>query len=195
MSIKKLFTSISLCIVLFIAFFGSIILIENLLFAHPATREKIQEVLHQESDSKRTENNINAYIEVLDFLEKHKQEIIDSLNTKDTAECVSSPLYYFDEKSAHIPKHLFDVCKPLVEKLPSGLPYLEICNRQFLRLHAKKTDRKNYLYIWYSLSLHDVRKKRQYSSYKETFIQNKYHLGIEIEDAFNFIDPNNFAPN
>lgn len=195
MSIKKLLTSISLGIFLFIAFFGSIILLENLLFAHPASPEKIQEVLRKESDSKRTENNINAYIEVLDFLEKHKQEIIDSLSTKDSAECLSSPLYYFDEKSTHIPKHLFDICKPLVEKLPSGLPYLEICNRQFLRLHAKKTDRKNYLYIWYGLSLHHVRKKRQYSSYKETLIQDRYHLGIEIEDAFNFIDPNNFAPN
>lgn len=206
MSIKKLLIFVSIGILIFIAFFGGIVLIENLLFARPATPERMQEVLNEELNKHQKKEKLEAYIKLLDFLETHKQEIVESVSKKDTSECLYISFEEYNvPKSSKLPKHLWDECKSLIKPLSPPIindrkpPYLKICNKQFITLGNSYTDRENYLYISHKFYLKDARKNTDTLSYskieKEVLIKNKYYLRVKIVDVFNAIDPNNFAPN
>ncbi len=94
------------------------------------------------------------------------------------------------------------IFKELIKILPNKkeIDYykLQIENSNII-LERRVTDYDNYLYINKSFSktssneIEAIEYQPAYS--KKYIINNKYQCRISIEDAFNDIDPNNFAPN
>lgn len=162
----------------------------------PATEETIKDVLQSEIDKKDFLKDYKMKISLLELINNHKKEILDSLIEQNyKAEC-NNIGFSKHRMPPNLPRSLFDKCSFLASEDVLNSFDLIICENQPFILKKYKTDYENYLEIHYVIFKSDssfIYHKNKY--YKEVIINKKYHFGVEVIDAFNSIDPNNLAPN
>lgn len=180
---------------------GVVISIPFLLFIwivtfpeEPATHEEISAIMNQELEN---EHSIHTYSELVDFLNRNKKEIVDSLPKKDTSNCFAIPLSFQLSDGYKLPMHLSAVCNKITSELvKSGSIDATICRNGAITLSVFKKDYEKYLYIYHKFYIDDCLKRENCTGYHERkLIRGKYHYLVRVEDAFNYMDPNNFAPN
>ncbi|AKD54944.1 hypothetical protein [Spirosoma radiotolerans] len=170
----------------------------------PATSEKMLEILNQESNNQTA---IPTYIELLEKVNNHKKDVIESSRVKDTAQCFNFPLGLRSTQDRTLPNKILIICDSIASRVNKSV-YLTVCRDSSVTLTTHVTDYKNYLYV--SHKFYRVDSTEQYgkvndgkvmslknvSGYsKERTVKGRYRYVVEVQDAFNYIDPNNFAPN
>ena len=162
----------------------------------PATEETIKGTLQSEIDKKDFLKDYKLKISLLELINNHKKEISDSLIRQNyKAECTDLG-FSKHRMPPNLPRNIFNDCSFLTSEDILNSFDLIICKNQPFILRQSKTDFQNYLEIHYIVFKNDnsfTFPKNKY--YKEIFINKKYHFGVEVINAFNSIDPNNFAPN
>lgn len=129
------------CLILFIFFIGIIvvpILIHIFFPEEPATPEKIAEVLDQEYQDINDFNNVNVYIELLDFLQIHKNEILNSFKEKEETEC--QHLFYVSDFYNYIElsDNLLTQFQDILSRESSVNPRILICANQRIVLRISE---------------------------------------------------------
>jgi hypothetical protein len=162
----------------------------------PATEETIKGVLQNEIDKKDFLKGYKMKISLLELINNHKKEILDSLIEQNyKAEC--NDLGFSKHRMPpNLSRNLFNKCSFVASEDILNSLELIICENQPFVLRQFKTDYENYLGIHYVIFKSDssfINHKNKY--YKEVVINKKYHFGVEVIDAFDSIDPNNLAPN
>lgn len=162
----------------------------------PATEEKIKDILQNEIHKKDFLKDYNMKISLLEFINSHKIEILDSLIKQNyKSECNDLGFSKY-RMPPNLPRGIFSKCSSFASEDILNSFYLIVCKNQPFILRQSETDFKNYLDIHYIIfKSNDSVMYHKHKYYKEIIINKKYHFGVEIIDAFNSIDPNNFAPN
>ena len=176
----------------------------TLFSAEPATSEKMLEILNQES-TKQTA--IPTYIDLLEKVNNRKQDVLKSFNVKDTSQCFNFRLGSRFTQDRKLPNDMVLICDSIASRLKESV-YLMVCRDSSVTLITARTDYKNYLYVrhkFYRLnsiqrgSQVDDNKVRNLENvsgyYKGRTVKGRYSYVVEVQDAFNYIDPNNVAPN
>ncbi len=188
------------CLILFIFLVGIIavpFLISTFFPEEPATPEKIAEVLQQEVDRIDKTKNIDVYIELLDFLQSHKKDIIDAVIDQESMDCERFFYVHIFSEYVELPHHLATQFQKITSKNPNVNPGISICPKRNIRLRiSEKTDDANYLNIVHELRLvNSTNQNLNFSAFQKKPIKDRYEYIIGIQDVFHIIDPNNFAPN
>ena len=188
------------CLILFICLVGIIavpFLISTFFPEEPATPEKIAEVLQQEVDRIDEIKNAAIYIDLLDFLQIHKKDILNAVIDQESIGC--ERFFYLHDfyDRVELPKPLLTQFQQITSKNPDVNPGISICAKRNIRLRiSEKTDDTNYLNIVHELHLDNAtNKKLNFSAFQTKAIRDNYEYTIGIQDVFHIIDPNNFAPN
>ncbi len=188
------------CFILFILLIGIVavpILISIFFPEKPATSEKIAEVLDKEYKTINDKKNIDTYIELLDFLQIHKNLILSSFKDKEATEC--QRLFYVSDFSRYIqlPKDLLIQFQEIISKDSDTNTGILICDKRNVVLKiSERTDYSNYLSIVHELRIVDsINRDMNFEIHKIKLIRDKYEYVIGINDVFHIVDPNNFAPN
>ena len=185
----------AILVILFIPIVFVICIFTYLVFFpdKPATEEKISEVLDLEFKNEMAlERSYADAIELVDFLDKHKNEILDSLKKReDESDC----LYLLPNKTI-LPNHLAKEFNSILSKQIYRDLRIQVCGNGKITLWLfKRTDYKNFLYIEHLFYIGDSKGENTCTTCREKIIRGKYHFAVIITDAFNDIDPNNIAPN
>ncbi|MEW7279056.1 hypothetical protein ABW636_10720 [Aquimarina sp. 2201CG1-2-11] len=188
------------CLILFIILVVIItipFLISTFFPEEPATSEKIAEVLQQEVDRIDKTKNIDVYIELLDFLQNQKKDIVDAVIDKEAIDCERFFYVHNFSEYVELPHHLATQFQKITSKNPDVNPGISICPKRNIRLRiSEKTDDANYLNIVHEVRLVDtLNQKLNFSAFQAKPIRDRYEYIIGIQDVFHIIDPNNFAPN
>ncbi|MBW1294141.1 hypothetical protein [Aquimarina litoralis] len=164
--------------------------------AKPASEEKRKEILLTEYNSIKASVQLNKYVEILEFLEMNRSLILDSL-TGDSENDIFLDLNYYNQTRPSLPIKLLNELS-MINSINKIYYQLQITNDQKFLLTNKTTDYNNYLYIIHNLHKTDTSTSNRptVEKYIKTlYIDDKFQYTIMIKDAFNDIDPNNFAPN
>ncbi|SNR13876.1 hypothetical protein [Tenacibaculum jejuense] len=162
----------------------------------PASEKTKKEILLAEFNQIEDTEKLNKKIEVLFFLEKNKHIILDSLRDVLNRKETYFNLDTFSKREPRLPIKLLNE----LSKISSNdrIDYqLRITENEKFSLTSTITDYKNYLYIIRdfsridSLNIDDKIEKLS----KTILIKDNVQYKLTIKDAFNDIDPNNFAPN
>jgi hypothetical protein len=188
---KKIFVSVFLIFIIWLAYL--------FLFsqAEPATYEKSLDVLNNDLNSVETADNIKNYIRLIELFDMYKNGIIDSVFKETSVNCKEISLASDRGfKGTHLLQNLVETCGPVISKINHGSVYLQVCQNKDIALITRRTDHENYLYIKHTFYKKGFQNPEPpHKLCKEKLIEGKYYLVIEVEDAFNHIDPNNFSPN
>ena len=160
----------------------------------PATREKKLEILNQKLDNAES---IQIYTELIDSLNDHKAELLYSISLKDTSDCVDFELTLPSDKGRQLSKYLTKQCERILSKSKEfSYATVMVCRNKSITLKLFQKDHDNYLYIHRSFYINDSLKRNiKLDNCRGRLIDGKYFYFVSIEDAFNYMDPNNFAPN
>ena len=161
--------------------------------AEPATRTKRLEILNQKLDD---EESIQIYIELIDYLNEHKAAMMNTTSMKDTSDCVDFLALPFDYQR-QLSKDVITHSNKILSKLKGHAhATVVVCRNNSITLNLFQEDRTNYLYIHHSFYLNDfLKRKEKLDNYRGKLIEGKYFYFVRVEDAFNYMDPNNFAAN
>lgn len=157
-------------------------------FKEPADEETRRIVLNAEPYEGAVFHRPNRYQEAVRLISAHQQELMALTGSEGDALLLTRQKKTF---TPTVPEPLATWLLRLIDLPDQELVYVYLFRDGRVKLRLKtRTDSENYLYLFHSVTNHVTSS----SSNKSVRLGHCYYE-IEVGDAFNDIDPCNFAPN